>query len=78
MAWVFLAVSMAFAVLVVNAFHPVKREPFTVASFALGWIPGELPLQVVAVEIVVVVVLALNGGLHGWPGWLGLAVAVGS
>ena len=50
-AWVFLAVSIAFAVLVVNAYHPVKREPFTVVSFALGWIPGELPLQVGAVEV---------------------------
>ena len=47
----FLAVSMAFAVLVVNAYRPVRREPFTVASFALGWIPGELPLHVGAVEI---------------------------
>ena len=23
--------------------YPVRREPFTVVSFALGWIPGELP-----------------------------------
>jgi acetyl esterase/lipase len=75
-AWVFLAVSIAFAVLVVNAYQPVKREPFTVASFALGWIPGELPLHVCAVEIAAAVYFALNGGLHGWPGWLGLAIAV--
>ena len=46
----FLAVSMAFAILVVNALVPVRREPLTVASFALGWIPSELPLQVGAVE----------------------------
>ena len=45
MAWVFVAVSLVFAVLVVNAFFPMRREPFTVASFALGWIPGELPVQ---------------------------------
>ena len=49
-----LAVSLVFAVLAVNAFSPVRREPFTVASFALGWIPGELPLQVGAVEAAVV------------------------
>ena len=46
MSWVFLAVSMVFAVLVVNAYFPIRREPFTAASFALGWIPGELPLHV--------------------------------
>jgi acetyl esterase/lipase len=75
MAWVFFAVSMAFAALVVNAFHPIRREPFTVASFALGWIPGELPLQVGALEVAGVVVFALGGALHSWPGWVGLAVA---
>ena len=44
-AWVFLAVSMAFAVLAVNALFPIRREPLTVVSFVLGWVPGELPLQ---------------------------------
>jgi acetyl esterase/lipase len=77
-AWVFLAVSIAFAVLVVNAYLPVKREPFTVASFALGWIPGELPVQVAAFEVAAAAVLVLSGGLHGWPGWVGLVVAAGS
>src|SRR5271155_2756607 len=68
-AWVFLVVSIAFAVLVVNAYRPVKREPFTVASFALGWIPGELPLHVGAFEVAAATVFTLNGGLHSWPGW---------
>jgi acetyl esterase/lipase len=76
MAWVLLAVSLVFAVLAVNAFFPVRREPFTVASFALGWIPGELPLQVGAVEAAAVVACIAGGGLHRWPGWLGLGVAV--
>ena len=74
----FLAVSIAFAVLVVNAYHPVKREPFTVVSFALGWIPGELPLQVCAVEVAGAAVFAWDGALGSWPGWVGLAVAAGS
>ena len=74
MAWVFLAVSMVFAILAVNAFFPIRREPFTVASFAMAWIPGELPIHMVALEAVSVVVLALNGALSGWPGWAGLAI----
>ncbi len=57
---------------------PVRREPFTVASFALGWIPGELPLHVGALEVAVTVVFATDGVFRTWPGWLGLAVAVAS
>jgi acetyl esterase/lipase len=75
-AWVFLAVSMAFAVLAVNAFFPVRREPLTVASFALGWIPSELPLQVGALELVVAAACAHYGALRTWPGWVGLAIVV--
>jgi acetyl esterase/lipase len=71
---VFLAVSMAFAVLVVNAFFPVRREPFTVACFALGWIPSELPLQVGVLELIGTVAFAYDGALRAWPGWVGLGV----
>ena len=72
----FLAVSMVFAILAVNVFFPVRREPFTVASFALGSIPGELPIHMVVIEAAGVLVFALNGALSSWPGWVGLAIAV--
>jgi len=75
-AWVFFAVSVVFALLVVNALVPVRREPFTVASFALGWIPGELPVHVAVLEIAGSVVLVLDGALRSWPGWVALAVAL--
>ncbi len=78
MAWVYLAVSLVFALLVVNAFTPVRREPLTVASFALGWIPGELPLHVAALEVAGTVAFAVAGAFRSWPGWLGLAVAAAS
>jgi acetyl esterase/lipase len=74
-AWVFLAVSMVFALLVVNANFPVRREPFTVASFALGWIPGELPLHVGVLEVVCAIAFGTSGAFRAWPGWVGLAVA---
>jgi acetyl esterase/lipase len=77
-AWVFLAVSLVFGALAVNALHPVRREPFGVLSFAFGWIPSELPLQVGAVAIMAAVGIALEGGLAAWPGWLALAVVAGS
>jgi len=75
-AWVFLAVSLVFAILAVNAYFPVRREPWTVASFALGWIPSELPVHTVVLEVAGVVAFAVYGALTGWPGWVGLALSV--
>jgi acetyl esterase/lipase len=74
-AWVFLAVSLVFAVLAVNARFPVRREPFTVASFALGWVPGELPVHMVVVVVVVAAAFSADGALSGWVGWAALGVA---
>lgn len=78
MSWGLLAVSIVAVVLTVNAYYPVRREPFTVVSFVLGWIPGELPIQVMLVEAIAILVLALQGALHHWPGWVGLALTVAS
>ncbi|MGO9028885.1 MAG: alpha/beta hydrolase fold domain-containing protein [Acidimicrobiales bacterium] len=78
MPWALLAVSMVGGVLAVNAFFPIRREPFTAISFALGWIPGELPIQVMAVEVAITGVLAAFGACSRWPGWVGLAVSVAS
>ena len=78
MPWVFFAVSMVGGLLTVNAFFPIRKEPLTVFSFAFGWIPGELPIQVILGEVVVTVVFALNGALARWPGWVGLAVSLAS
>ncbi len=72
----YLAVSMVFAALAVNAFVPVRREPFTVASFAMGWIPGELPLHMVALLVAATAAFGANGALSTWPGWVALAVTV--
>jgi acetyl esterase/lipase len=75
-AWAFFAVSVMFAVLVTSALAPVRRDPFTVASFALGWIPGEAPLQVGVVLVAGSALCAADGALSAWPGWVGLALAV--
>ena len=77
-AWVFLAVSMAFALLAVNALFPIRREPLTVVSFALGWIPSELPLQVGFFAVVGTVAFAFDGVLDSWPGRVGLGIAAAS
>ena len=74
MSWGLLAVSIVAVLLTVNAFYPIRREPLSVISFALGWIPGELPIQVMLVNLIVVLVLVDEGALHRWPGWAGLAL----
>lgn len=75
MPWVSLVVSIAVALLVVNAYFPVRHEPLTVASFTLGWIPGELPIHVMLVDMAVTGSLIAAGALHRWPGWVGLVVS---
>jgi acetyl esterase/lipase len=75
---VFLAVSIVGALLVVNVYVPARREPLTVFSFALGWVMGEVPLQTGVVWVVLTVLFLVVGALRAWPGWVGLAIAVGS
>jgi acetyl esterase/lipase len=78
MAWVSFAVSLVFAVLVVNAFFPVRRDPLAAVSFAFGWIPSELPVQTGVLVAAITAALDVDGALGGWPGWAGLVLAVGS
>jgi acetyl esterase/lipase len=73
--WVFFAVSIVGLLIVVNVFFPIRREPLSVVSFVLGWIPGELPVQLLLVELVGIAVFARSGALHRWPGWIGLGMA---
>ncbi len=65
---------MVFAILAVNAYFPVRREPFAVASFAMGGIPSELPVHMAVLLVAGAVAFGLNGALGGWPGWVGLGV----
>ena len=64
--------------LTVNAFFPIRREPLSVISFALGMDPGELPIQVILLDLIITLVFAHYGTLRHWPGWAGLALTAGS
>jgi acetyl esterase/lipase len=78
MSWAFLAVAIVGAAFTANAFRPVKIEPFTVPSFFAGWLTSELPLHHLAWQVVATVVFGVFGAFRGWPGRVGLAVAVAS
>jgi acetyl esterase/lipase len=75
MAWAFFVVSLAAAALVVNAYAPVRREPWATACFVVGWTPSELPVHFAVLAIAGTVAFATAGALSAWPGWAGLALS---
>ncbi len=78
MAWAFFAVSLVAAALVVNAYAPVRREPWATASFVLGWTPSELPLHFAVLALAGTAAFATAGAVAGWEGWAGLALTAAS
>ncbi|MGP8060037.1 MAG: alpha/beta hydrolase fold domain-containing protein [Acidimicrobiales bacterium] len=75
MPYVFVGVSVLGALLVVNAYRPVRREPLSVVSFFCGWVIGELPIQAIVVEVAGTVVFGIYGAFANWAGWVGLVLA---
>ena len=74
--YAFLIVTLVGALAVVLAYRPIRREPFTVLSFSMAWIAGELAFQNIVWQIAATAVFIAFGALDNWAGWLGLAVAV--
>ena len=77
-AWLYLALSLLGAALVLNAFRPQRNEYLLVPSFFAGWYTGELPVWHIVWQAVATGGFALAGAFDSWPGWLGLGVAVSS
>ena len=76
MPYAFLIATLVGAAAVALAYRPIRREPFTVVSFAFAWIAGELAFQNIVWQMVATALFIGFGALEGWAGWLGLAVAV--
>jgi acetyl esterase/lipase len=76
--WALFTLALVGAASSAAAVRPVRREPFTVASFVLGWPAAEAPVQLWAVEVVGTAALSAAGALGAWPGWVGLALTVTS
>jgi len=74
--WAFLAFTAVATLTAVMAFAPVRREPFSVFSFALGWIVAEVPVHAVVVVLAGTVVLGAGTPAHGWVWWLAGALGI--
>jgi hypothetical protein len=74
--YAFLIVTLVGALAVVLAYRPIRREPFTVLSFSMAWIAGELAFQNIVWQLIATALFIACGALDNWAGWLGLAVAV--
>ncbi|HWF16184.1 MAG TPA: alpha/beta hydrolase [Acidimicrobiales bacterium] len=76
MPYAFLAVAAVGVVAVALAYRPIRREPFTIVSFAMAWIAGELAFQNIVWQAAATGLFVAFGALQGWAGWLGLALAI--
>src|SRR5262245_17403830 len=74
----FLIVSIAGALLVLNAFFPRKDPVLLFASFMAAWITIELAPWLLVWEAVIVAVFAEVGAIEGVKGIVGLGLAVAS
>lgn len=77
-SWTFLGVSVLGALLVLNAFRPLRAGILVVQSFFAGWYTAEMPLWHIVWQAAATVVFGYLGAFSAWPGWLGLGVAVAS
>jgi acetyl esterase/lipase len=73
-SWVYLGVSVVGALLVLNAFRPLRHQLLVVPSFFAGWYTGEMPVWHIVWQVGATVAFALEGALDAWPGWVALGV----
>ena len=60
-AWVYLAVSVAGALLVANAFRPLRRPLLLVPSFFAGWYTGEMPVWHIVWQVAATIAFGARG-----------------
>ena len=76
MPFIYLGLTVLGGIGVLVTYRPLRREPFSVWSFGVGFLIGEVPIQTIAWQVVATVVFARYGAFSGWAGWLGLGVAL--
>src|SRR5947209_7243114 len=74
--WIFLAVTVFGALFTLNAFVPAKRSLSFFPSFMAGWLTNELAPHHLLWQVAATIFFIVEGALHSWQGWMGLALAV--
>jgi acetyl esterase/lipase len=74
--YVYLGLALLGAVGVLLTYRPLRHEPLSIASFTVGFLLGEVPIQTIVWQVGATVVFAYFGAFAGWAGWLGLAVSI--
>jgi len=64
-SWVYLGVSVVGALLVLNAFRPLRHQLLVVPSFFAGWYTGEMPVWHIVWQVAATVAFALEGLVAG-------------
>ncbi|MFT3770573.1 MAG: alpha/beta hydrolase [Minicystis sp.] len=76
---VFLMAALVGVIFAINGHRPFAREGgLSIWSFFAGWLTSELPIHHLAWQILATVVFVWAGALTAWPGFLALALVVGS
>ena len=78
-SWVFLGLACWGALWTLVSFRPPHRPPLLmVVGFFAAWSTTELAPIHMLWQVAAVVVLVALGALHSWPGWVALAITLGS
>ena len=77
-AWTYFGLSVFGALLVLNAFRPLRAGVVVVQSFFAGWYTAEMPVWHIVWQAAATVVFAFGGAFRSWPGWIGLGLSLAS
>lgn len=75
-SWLLLGFGVLSALAALNAFWPVRTPLLAIVGFFAGWLTIELALHSLVVHAAVLAWLCAEGGLAGWPGVVGLVLAL--
>jgi len=76
MEWVFFAAAVASLLTTINAIRPFPWAPVMVFSFFGGWLATELAIHRLLLQIAILIVFPLIGGLEGWQGALAVLLMI--
>lgn len=75
----FLFVSLVGALFSANAYRPFTRDGrLSIGVFFAGWLTSELPIHHLAWQVLAAAAFVWAGALSAWPGYVALAIALGS